>query len=822
MTHDELEKLYAYKGSEKFLSEMDSHKTLYIFIFIYLYFFFTLIFYIVGESLLIERNFINQYLSLNVGEGNTFFSDLKNASLYLFAAQATLIGLIFPIVIAYVGLANTGRASSDKMMNIYKTHTGFNVLASSSFLLLAFYSFLFIVDSYINSFLFKASQFLFLAWFTFNLYLIYIFLSKTIDFIYGSKKIEEIKKYAYNYRDGVKDGFSVLADELNYFLENKSVSRAQELEIDLVEFIRINYIKHKFSKENMNFFLGEIRKIVDNALDYNNSHSIKKILYIYYYLGGRLSKIEQGLFLEEILEMNYVALIDLNNKLNISDDFKDYVHSVFLESWDSWNAWNLVLKEDKSKLFYSYYTFLVCSLYISHDKKLDNILDTFLRIPERVKNTFDIEDYKTLKIEKDVCSAVLVNFCTDMKFLIIKKILNNNYNFENKIIHIKSILYNSSLLSGTTAIRADTRITTSKDLLYSLMRISGNPYYSDYLNDIIEKTKIKNRIPNRTYWMDTSSCLNKITETYAYIYDQFITDKVFPSFSVNNYLKKLNISEQVELLHGIDSYIVELEKVEFTYNFFKDKKVFYIKKRYVNLILLLRDHINSSIVNYYSRFNLTTLNKENIFYRDFSLLYKHLSRSLFVDSIIWTDNLNDYKIFRFDYEFDFIDPDLILNIDVINNNGYNPFNDLFLNEVFERANKKNVKSNNFIFDILSFMKDKNFEDYTLMVFDTNFFADMNDRNFNFNIEIRDDNVYLIEGFEFKFVGDYECGFYASVFSKRLIKSVEILSGNKTFEKSEISLIKPQSNSVLLYKIKYDFCYKINLDLDFSLFTFTGN
>ena len=362
MTHKKLEDLYDYKGNEKFLSEIGAHKTLYISICLYLYIFFTLSFYIISKDPYIEYNILNQYIKLNIGQNNTFFNDLKNASLYLFAAQATLIGLIFPIVIAYVSLANVGRASSDKLMNIYKNHTGFNLLATSSFLLLASYAFLFILDSFFTILLFKISQFLFLIGFVFNLYLIYIFLSKTIDFIYGSKKINEITKYAYNHKKGVRDGFSIISDELSYFLENKNISRAQELEMDLVDFLQTNYTKHSFTNDDMSFFLDEIRKIIDNTMDYNNPHSIKKILYIYYYLGGRLSKINQGVFLDKLLEMHYVVLFDLNNKLNISNDYKDYVYSIFLTSWDSWNSWKNLLKTNTSKSYYNYYSFLTLFL----------------------------------------------------------------------------------------------------------------------------------------------------------------------------------------------------------------------------------------------------------------------------------------------------------------------------------------------------------------------------------------------------------------------------------------------------------------------------
>lgn len=604
MIHDRLEELYAYKGKEKFLREISDYDIvyvstvgLYILITIYIPIICILFIFVFNTILDLDINNLNKYISLNIGENNTFSNDLKNASLYLFAAQATLIGLVFPIVIAYVSLANVGRASSDKLMNIYKIHTGFNLLTVSSFLLLACYAILFVIDSFFNIFLFKISQFLFLIWFVFNLYLIYIFLSKTIDFIYGSKKINEITKYSYNYKKGVRDGFLIIADELNYFLENKSISRAQEVEMDLVDFLKVNYIKHSFTNDDMRFFLEEIRRIIDNTLDYNNSHSIKKILYIYCYLGSRLSKVEQDVFVDKLLETHYVVLFDLNNKLNLSNSYKDYVYSIFLTTWDSWNAWGNLLKSNTSKFYYNYYTFLIASFYIKNDKDLEIILDIFMKIPEKVKiNFLDIKEYKSIT-DKNVCDNSFVNLCVETKFCLIKNILESNFSLDYKKKYIKSILSNTSLLPGTVAIRSETRINNAKDLIFSLLRIIGNPFYSNYLNDMLDKSKLSNRIVNRLYWVDTSSYLHKITETYAYVYDQFMINKTFPNLAVDDYLSNLDVNKKNEILNHINDYIIELEDIVFLYDYFESGKVRCIKRRYLNLILLLKDKIELNIGN---------------------------------------------------------------------------------------------------------------------------------------------------------------------------------------------------------------------------------
>ena len=603
MTQEKLEELYAYKGKEKFLSEISSYNILYlltislhIFLTIYISIICALFIFLYNIFSTLDINILNKYISLNIGKNNTFSTDLKNASLYLFAAQATLIGLIFPIVIAYVSLASVGRASSDKLMNIYKTHTGFNLLASSSFLLLASYAFLFIFDSFFNISLFKIAQFVFLIWFVFNLYLIYVFLSKTIDFIYGSKKIEEITKYSYNHIDGYRDGFLVIADELSYFLENKNISRAKELEIDLVDFLQTNYIKHGFSNDDMNFFLDEIRKIIDNTLDYNNSHSIKNILYIYYYLGSRLSKVNQDVFLDKLLEMNYIVLFDLDNKLNLSNSYKDHVYSIFLTSWDSWNKWSILLKTNTSKSYYNYYTFLVTSFFIINNRDSELIIDTLLRIPEKVKtDSWNMEKHKTIS-EDNICNDSFINLCIETKFCIIKNIFESNFDINYKDRYIKSILNNISLLHGTTAIRVDTKVQSSKDLILSLLRIIKDSYYSEYLNNMLDKSKPSNRVTNRIYWMDTSSYLSKISETYAYIFDQFISSKSFPKIAVDDFLSNFDISEKKALLTNVDDYIIKLEKSNFVYDFFNDNgKIKLIKKRYINLILQLRDHLQLNI-----------------------------------------------------------------------------------------------------------------------------------------------------------------------------------------------------------------------------------
>ena len=175
---------YEYDGKDQFLKELNDHSPLFLSIFIYLIIFFTGILYIQNVDL------------------TTFYEEnLTNASLYFFAAQATLIGLIFPVVIAYMSLANVGRASSDKLMTIYRSCTGLGILATSSFLLLTAYAVVFVSQYFGDSSIINQVQLSLVIWLIFNFYVSYIFLSKTLNFIDGSQKIKEIIKYSYNNKD---------------------------------------------------------------------------------------------------------------------------------------------------------------------------------------------------------------------------------------------------------------------------------------------------------------------------------------------------------------------------------------------------------------------------------------------------------------------------------------------------------------------------------------------------------------------------------------------------------------------------------------------
>lgn len=817
MKDKKLEDLYSYKGKELFLREMSGHKQLNVFMFGYLYVFLFLYLYILNNSYLIDLNFIDKYVNLNIGEGNTFFNDLKNSSLYLFAAQATLIGLIFPVVIAYVSLANVGRASSDKLMNVYKIHTGFNFLANSSFVLMGVYAFLFVFDSFFNIFLFKVSQFFFLLWFILNIYLMYVFLSKTVDFIYGSKKIEEIIKFSYNNEDGVRDGFLIILDDLRYYIENKSISRVEELEVSLVDFLDIIYLKHDLKQNDLKFFVSEIRILIDGTLDYGDAHAIRKLLYIYYYIGGRLVKEKGSEYLKILLEMHHIVLFDLSNKLNVSDDFKKYVYHKFL---DSWSSWRYVAKDNSSKIYYVYYTFMIILNSLHNNKNLERVIDIFLNIPFGVRVDFMGENkFKVFSKNSDVCDQSLLNFCVDAKFCLIKCIVESDIELSCKKEYIESLLKNASLLSGASAIYSDTVIQSVSDLVFSLLRVIPDSFYNNYLNKMLDESKISARFVNRQYWMDTSSYLSKMTESYAYVYEQLKFKVDHFSMEVRNHLKELDINFKNILLDGFDRYLNELNNIEFSCALFDTKKRLYIKKRYVDLMVLVREVISDDIKEYYSKITLSELDKGNVFFIEFSAIYRSLQMGMFSDLIRWKDRLSCCCSIKVSYDFDFIPPDLMLDYNFVFLSEYDDYLDsILLGRILNENAVNKIRCYNPILQMLNFVPMENKDKYICLVFSDSFFKDV--RSLGLGVVGLGFNQFLVDDVNFRLFRGVETNFYGAIFNRELIESIDFLNGNSIFSNCNLKLVESSIKRFgLICSISFEVMYKINLKSEFSIFVF---
>jgi len=64
---------------------------------------------------------------------------LKDESLYIFAAQVTVVALIFPIILTLVGILYSKKNDFDSVFRIYTATTNSKKLYQSSFIIIVFY-----------------------------------------------------------------------------------------------------------------------------------------------------------------------------------------------------------------------------------------------------------------------------------------------------------------------------------------------------------------------------------------------------------------------------------------------------------------------------------------------------------------------------------------------------------------------------------------------------------------------------------------------------------------------------------------------------------
>lgn len=817
MLDNNFENLYIYKGKEKFLRDIEEHNPLFLCTCLYLFIFFALCFYIISKSTFLDISYINQYITLNIGEKNTFSNDLKNASLYIFAAQATLIGLIFPIVIAYVSLTNSGRSSSDKLMNIYKYHTGFNILSNSSFLILTAYSLIFILDSFFNVYFFKISQFFLLTWFLFNLALIYLFLSKTLDFTYGSKKIEEVTKYTYNNKEKIMDGFLIIIDEIKFYIENKSIASAEELIINLADFIKTNFIHHNLNAKELNIYLPEIRRLIDNTLDYNNIPTIRRMLFIYMFIGSRLIKSKEKTDLSTLLEFHYLTIYDLGNKINLSDKFKESIYSILLESWSSWKYY---LKTNDNRAHYKYYSFLIISLFLQRKINIDNILDIYLRVEQNVEpDWFNQKPTQSLNEIDNISDQVLLNFCIDTKILLLKNVFYSKQNLDEKIRYTKNILDNVSPLLGTVEIRSNTTINTSDDIVYSLLRVILNPVYSEYLNNKFERSIPSSRVTNRSYWMEMTSFTSNFTEIYAYIYDQFISNKASSNYTLITYIQNLDIENKISSFNKINLYLSEFKTLIFNDSFFDSKKNDFIKERFEKLILSIRELYLTEIKKYFENSIINIFYFEEIFQKLFPEIGKSINKSKFNDLVCWCDTLNNCENLIISTSIDDVHQ-FVKNSDSTLTFESSQFDSLFLRKMLQKKQKQTNYSIDPILEMLKLNSMYSGSNFKFLIFNSSIWKKLNQSDLPYTIQYLDYDNFLINNFTFTFIRDVNIDIFGVMFNNNFIKSIEILKGNYAINKSTGYLKNhPQSIYGMSYILDINFNFKINLSEGYPIYIF---
>lgn len=130
-------------------------------------------------------------------ERNASARDFWTVNIGLFAVQAALVGVVFPLVIAFVGLLNQGRASFASRLTIYIESSGALFVGASSLLLCVMIAGqLPFAGNFAN--VSAAVTLVNIAWFAINALALGYFVMRTIAFLHPAQRAPIMRTYAAN------------------------------------------------------------------------------------------------------------------------------------------------------------------------------------------------------------------------------------------------------------------------------------------------------------------------------------------------------------------------------------------------------------------------------------------------------------------------------------------------------------------------------------------------------------------------------------------------------------------------------------------------
>ena len=322
------------------------------------------------------------------------WKNIVELNTWIFSGQITIIALIFPLVIGFVGVLMKDDTANKSLWRIYSRYSGFLLVGYSSLLLIVLMSILKYFTPFIdkNELLEISFALSFGLWFIFNLYLVGWLIYSTFEFIKIEKRNTIILKYTTNIiiiKEINKRLFSLIPTVENAQRLNLLTKRFSKKKLELSSFTWNDeskfVVKKKFIKDkyliNINFTLISlvIKSILLRNTCFLTKNGTKLILPSissnYPYSQYELAKMNNLPFslLERVLlkraySFSYKGLFE-------DDDVKNIVNSFFNNIENYIKDGNSRLFEDASDMLRKFMQVIFgITTFINDEGKLDNWL----------------------------------------------------------------------------------------------------------------------------------------------------------------------------------------------------------------------------------------------------------------------------------------------------------------------------------------------------------------------------------------------------------------------------------------------------------------
>lgn len=320
---------------------------------------------------------------------------ISDFNISLMSIQGTLIALIFPLVIAFIGFLLQGKSSNKAIWKVYKEYSIFPLVGFSSLGLIFFNALTYPLSIWYQDINLHVLNLTYIAWFLLNLVLISYFLIKTMNFLSEKERMATIINYTLNHTlpNDIKQSLS--NNHLDCWIHKNKMTlkhhskrkvntykNKKDIKILDIQTFFLDVIIHIASKKNSvedEFFL-ELpviigKKIESNILVYNhnldNANTFTRILL---YLAIKKTNIikNDNLESEEVASAIYAQIEDAikednNSVFNRSlDDLIGYIKTIesacaFID--DKSTRSNLLLLPSNSKSYTSFFSLLLTEGY---------------------------------------------------------------------------------------------------------------------------------------------------------------------------------------------------------------------------------------------------------------------------------------------------------------------------------------------------------------------------------------------------------------------------------------------------------------------------
>lgn len=125
-------------------------------------------------------------------------SDFIEFNEQIFTAQITILGLIFPLVIALIGILIQSKSSNKAIWHVYKHNSGFMLIGFSAITLITIFVGVKFLSPWLDYEQVVSINVSLASWFLMNLVLSGWFLFKTVNFLTNSSRMKIVVEYAIN------------------------------------------------------------------------------------------------------------------------------------------------------------------------------------------------------------------------------------------------------------------------------------------------------------------------------------------------------------------------------------------------------------------------------------------------------------------------------------------------------------------------------------------------------------------------------------------------------------------------------------------------